>query len=706
MSDALNPCEPVAAGVLGVLVETPQHSGLSGPLDYVCDRPVAPGTLLRVPLGRREVLGIAWTALRPAEAPAAEGWALRPLAAVFDRLPPLPPAWRALVDFAARYYQRGAGELALAVLPAELRKLDAIQLDRRLRRLDRAAAAAPPAAGPAPERPALTPEQAAVLAALGLERIGQAGAEPPVTLLDGVTGSGKTEVYLRAAETVLAGGRQVLMLVPEINLTPQLEARVAARFPARRILSLHSGLSPALRLRHWLQVLRGEVDLLLGTRMAIFAPLDRLGLLVIDEEHDPSYKQQDGARYSARDLAVLRGRLERAAVLLASATPSLESWHNARPQAEGGAGRYQRLAMPSRIGGGVLPRVRLLDLGQLRREDHAAGLIAPALVEALQQRLARGEQSLVLLNRRGYAPVLHCAACGWKSGCPHCSAWRVFHKSDRSLRCHHCGATERVPRHCPECGNADLDALGRGTERLADELAERLPGARIGRIDADSTRAAGSLEAQLAQVHAGDIDVLVGTQMVAKGHDFRRITLVAAVQPDAALFSSDFRAPERLFSLLMQAAGRAGREASQSGQSEMWVQTWHPAHPLYQALLRHDAAAFAEAQWRERFEAGLPPATHLALLRAEARTQEAAQAWLAAAATLGAAAAAEAGVVCFPPVPTPVQRVAQVERAQMLIEAPRRAPLQQMLAAWLPQLHGLREPRVLRWAIDVDPLAI
>ena len=344
------------------------------------------------------------------------------------------------------------------------------------------------------------------------------------------------------------------------------------------MVSLHSALTPAQRLKHWLAAHLGQAELVLGTRLAVFASMPRLGLIVVDEEHDPSFKQQEGARYSARDLSVWRGRNEGVAVLLGSATPSLETWQRAEQ------GAYRRLALPERVGGGALPRVRVVDMGSLPRVKGEEVVISPPLLDALQLRIARGEQSLVLLNRRGYAPVLHCGACGWKSGCPHCSAWRVFHKVDRTLRCHHCGFTERVPRACPECGNLDIHAIGRGTERLEEHLAALLPGARIARIDADSTRLKGSLEAQLAAVHAGEVDVLVGTQMVAKGHDFRRMTLVAAVNPDSALFASDFRAAERLFALLMQAAGRAGRDAAQGSASEMWVQTWHPRHPLFAAL--------------------------------------------------------------------------------------------------------------------------
>ena len=682
---------PVSGPVqrLSVAVETPQHAGLGGLLEYLSPSPLPPGRLVRCPLGRRTVPGIVWGAQEDGPTPQER---LREVAEVMDSLPPLPPAWRALVDFAAAYYQRGTGELALSVLPPELRKLTGVQVDKRVARLLKSPPAAP--GGPPPVWPDLTAEQSAALE--GLRDTG------PV-LLHGATGSGKTEVYLRAADRALQAGRQVLVLVPEINLTPQLEARFAQRFPGRVLVSLHSGLTPAQRLKHWLMAHLGLADLVLGTRLAVFTPLPRPGLIVVDEEHDPSFKQQEGARYSARDLAVYRGRLDQVPVVLGSATPSLESWQRSLE------GRYRRLSMPTRIGGGVMPEVRLLDMSQLPRErgENAPALAAP-LLRAIEERIARGEQSLLLLNRRGYAPVLHCGACSWKSQCPHCSAWRVFHKLDRTLRCHHCGFTERVPRACPDCGNLDIAPVGRGTEKLEEQMAALLPGARVARIDADTTRTKGSLDAQLAAVHDGDVDVLVGTQMVAKGHDFRRITLVAAVNPDGALFASDFRAAERLFALLLQAAGRAGRDAQAASRSQMWLQTWHPQHPLYAALKRHDFEAFAAQQLEERRQAGLPPFSHLALLRAEARTPQEARAFVEAAGAAAAALASAGGVTLYPAVPPPVARVADVERMQMLLESSSRTALQRLLADWTPVLQGLRSDHrgVLRWAVDVDPLAI
>lgn len=679
-----------STGLLAVAVEAPQHAAMAAALAYESEQPLAPGTLVRVPLGRRQVPGIVWEGAAEAPPP---GVALRPIGDVLGSIPPLNAPWRQLVAFAAGYYQRSLGELALSVLPPELRRLDATQLARRIARLKFKAGAAP---GTERSLPELTHEQQAAVAAL-------ADAAPGPVLLHGVTGSGKTEVYLRAAAATLAAGRQVLLLVPEINLTPQLEARLAERFAGHRLVTLHSALTPAQRLKHWLAAHLGQADLVLGTRLAVFASLPRLGLIVVDEEHDPSFKQQEGARYSARDLAVYRARLEGVTVLLGSATPSLETWQRAEQ------GAYRRLSLPTRVGGGALPRVRLVDMQAQPRTAGQETVISAPLLAALRERLERGEQSLVLLNRRGYAPVLHCSACGWKSGCPHCSAWRVFHKADRTLRCHHCGFTERVPRACPDCGNLDIHPIGRGTERLEEQLAALLPGARIARIDADTTRLKGSLEAQLGAVHAGEVDVLVGTQMVAKGHDFRRMTLVAAVNPDGALFASDFRAPERLFALLMQAAGRAGRDASQGAASEMWVQTWHPRHPLFAALARHDFAAFAASQLAEREGAGLPPFASLALLRAEAKQASTAQAFLQAAAEHAAALPEAAGTMVYPPVPPPIARVAGVERMQMLVESGSRVALQRLLARWMPQLAALgkeKAHRVLRWAVDVDPLAI
>jgi len=693
---------------VAVAIDAPQYAGMRSLLTYESEHALAPGTLVRVPLGRREVTGLVWDAdfgaLDAAEQDAAADGverppiALKPVIEALSSLPPLPADWRALAEFTARYYQRSLGEVALAVLPPELRKLDDTGVAKRVKR--KRAHAIPDAAEP-PQRPPLTAEQDAAMSTLGAWA---AAPNPPPALLFGVTGSGKTEVYLRLAEQALEAGRQALVLVPEINLTPQLEQRFAARFPGRRLVSLHSALTPAQRLQHWLAAHLGEADLVLGTRLAVFASLPRLGLIVVDEEHDPSYKQQDGARYSARDLAVYRGHLAKVPVLLGSATPSLETWSHAQ------TGRYRQVTLAERVGQGALPAVRLLDMATVPRPAPRMPpqALAPQLIAAIQARVARGEQSLLFLNRRGFAPVLHCPACTWKSGCPHCSAWRVFHKGERILRCHHCGTQEPVPRACPDCGNLDIEPMGRGTERLEEQVAELLPGARVLRIDADTTRAKGTLESQLAAVHEGAVDVLVGTQMVTKGHDFRRVTLVAAVNPDSALFAADFRAPERLFALLMQAGGRAGRDADIARGSEMWVQTWNPGHALFEALKKHDFGAFAATQLAERASAGLPPYAHLALLRAEARTEDVAEGFLRAARELAKSLPEAADVMFYAPVPPSVAKVAGFERRQMLIECASRATLQRLLALFTPELPALRSAHrgIVRWAIDVDPLGI
>ena len=695
---------------LDVAVSAPAHSQVGGLLTYVTELPASVGQLVRVPFGNREVLGVVW-GVHTTAPQTLSTHTLRQVIAVLEAVAPLSAHWLQLVQFTAHYYQRSLGEVAMAALPPQLRDLTPVQLARRFKKqvtppktLDTALLSPWP----------LSEQQAEVLSQM-------AEASGPF-LLHGATGSGKTEVYLQAVARCLAEdpNAQALMMVPEINLTPQLEERVKARFGDAGVVSMHSGMTGPQRLKSWLAAHQGSARIVLGTRMSIFASMPHLKWIVVDEEHDASYKQQEGARYSARDLAIYRARLEGAKVILGSATPSLESWHHSRPSAEGG--RYLRLPMPARIGAGQLPFVRRVDMNHQPRKT----VLSAPLMAAIQERVAKGEQSMLLLNRRGYAPVLHCADCGWKSECSHCSAFRVFHKIDRTLRCHHCGFTERVPRACPACGNADIAPMGRGTEQLEEHLAELLVDVKrpngnpvkVMRIDADSTKLKGSLEAQLAGVHSGEVDVLVGTQMIAKGHDFRRITLVAAINPDGALFSSDFRAPERLFALLMQAGGRAGRDAEQSASSEMWVQTFHPSHPLFEALKKHDYPAFAEQQLKERLEAGLPPSTFQALIRSDAREQSVAQAFLNHAnaqlqsleglGTQDASALAEVSV--YPAVPMSIQRVANVERAQMLIESASRKALHRVLELLQEQLHASRsEPQhkgLIRWLVDVDPLAI
>ncbi|MBV8633396.1 MAG: primosomal protein N', partial [Burkholderiaceae bacterium] len=504
------------------------------------------GQLVLVPFGRREVVGLVTELPDSTELEADK---MRDVIAARTQLTPLSDTWIALCRFAADYYQRPLGEVALPGLPKTLRSEKTTALDKALKKLAKQAGdACWEVAGAA----ALNAEQAQAVEAIA----GASGYVP--MLLYGVTGSGKTEVYLQAIARCLSREpeAQVLILVPEINLTPQLEDNVRGRFPGLTVATLHSGLAEGERLANWLAAHQGRARIVLGTRLAVLASLPHLRLIVIDEEHDPSYKQQEGLRYSARDLAVWRAHQLGIPVVLGSATPSLESWQHAQ------SGRYRKLVMKQRaVRDAVLPAVRMIDL---ERDKPVEGL-SSRLIAALRKRLEGGEQSLLFLNRRGYAPVVACDACGWVSNCTRCSAYLVLHKLDRRLRCHHCGLEQIIPRACPTCGNVDIQPLGRGTQRVEEGLQRHFPEARVLRIDADSTRRKGSAEAAFDAVHRGEVDILIGTQMVAKGHDFRNLTLVGILNPDTALFSQDYRASERLFAQLMQVAGRAGRAGQKEG---------------------------------------------------------------------------------------------------------------------------------------------
>ena len=635
------------------------------------------GRRVRVPFGSKSRIGVIVALPRRSALPEDQ---LRDIEEVLDDLPPLPAEWFRLCEFCAVYYQAPLGEVMLSTLPAMLRRIDP-PCARGSRRAAKAAELRP--------APPLTAEQQAVLAAIESEKGFRA------YLLHGVTGSGKTEVYLRLVERALAAGRQALLLVPEINLTPQLEERVASRFPNFRMVSLHSELSEAARARNWRAAFDGTARIVLGTRLAVFTPLPDLGLIVVDEEHDASFKQQDGMRYSARDVAVFRARERDVPIVLGSATPSLESWANAADPRT--PARYRLLTLKERaVGGARLPAVRRIDTRLEKLQDGCSD----ALLTAINARLARGEQSLVFLNRRGYAPVLACPACGWVSQCRRCAANLVVHLADRRLRCHHCGFENRVPKHCPSCGNQDIMPFGRGTQRLEEALAARFPYARVLRADRDSARSRKQWEALVARIRAGEADILVGTQMLAKGHDFPKLTLVGVLGADAALFAADWRAPERLFAQLMQVAGRAGR-AELPG--EVLIQTQYPEHPLYAALVRQDYAAFAEAQLKEREQAGFPPYTFQAMLRAESPQMAEAIAFLATA-RVWPQAAAHREVTLYDPVPMRLARRANLERAQLLIESPSRRALQAFLAPWRAALDAIKAPSRLRWHLEVDPL--
>jgi primosomal protein N' (replication factor Y) (superfamily II helicase) len=516
-------------------------------------------------------------------------------------------------------------------------------------------------------------------------RLGEACA----FLLDGVTGSGKTEVYLRLAAQVLARGGAVLVLCPEIGLTPQLVERFRGRF-AGGIASLHSGLTDRERLDAWRLAASGDARIVIGTRSAVFAPMPMLGLVIVDEEHDASYKQQEGGfRYSARDLALLRGQRAKVPVVLGSATPSFESLHNVANE------RMARLHLPERAGNAQPPRLTLVDL---RAHAVHRGLSAP-LLSAMDRHLAAGAQVLLYLNRRGYAPTLLCTSCGWTAQCGSCDARLTVHQRADVLACHHCGAEQRRPERCPRCGY-EVRPLGHGTERVEETLAERFPGLPVERFDRDNLRAQSALEGAIARVHSGSARILVGTQMLAKGHHFPDVTLVGILNADQSLFSTDFRATERLAQTIVQVAGRAGR-ADRPG--EVLIQSQYPDHPLLRTLLEQGYSGFAASAMGEREQALWPPFLRMAVLRASDTTPQGAMRFLAAAT---AAATAMQGVWLRGPVPAAMIRRAGRHHAQLLVESGQRARLQQFLSAWIPQVEALPSRGDLRWVLDVDPLEV
>jgi primosomal protein N' (replication factor Y) (superfamily II helicase) len=700
--------------------------------------PTLLGARVVVPFGRGRRAGVIMEVGGEPQVTAAR---IKAVAEVFTDEPCLPPDILQLVQFASRYYRFPIGQVVMAALPQQLRRASAGRAGETALALSDAALAADggrlPArainqrrvieylrthgsAQPATLRDLAPGASRAVRdllsrgwlistpAARSSRAHGIVAAAPALTadqeravhavsnaadqfapwLLLGVTGSGKTEVYLRLIEKMLEHGRQTLLLVPEINLTPQLEGRIADRFPATPIASLHSNVPEAERLKRWRAAESGHARVVIGTRLAVFTPLPQLGLIVVDEEHDASLKQQDGLRYSARDLAVLRAKQRNVPVLLGSATPSLESFANAR------AGRYRLVELPQRAGAAQLPQIRCVETRALRLRE---GLSQP-LIEALGQRLQTGEQSLVFVNRRGYAPALICFACGWSAPCTRCSARLVLHLQRTGLRCHYCGHEEDVPHACPSCGNIDLSPAGHGTQRIEQALRELFPEARVLRIDRDSTRRRSAFQHMRESVRDHAVDILVGTQMLAKGHDFPRLTLVGVVNADSALYSSDFRAAEKLFALLTQVAGRAGRGEL---RGEVLIQTDFPHHPLYEAVGRQSYTEFAERALSERRELRFPPYVHQVLLRAEALKRDLVDDFLNA-------AAREARRLQFPvdiyePVPAPIARIAGRERGHLLVQAASRDELQRFLDNWEPRFAPTSAAQV-RWALDVDPL--
>lgn len=668
-----------------VIVDIP----VAQPLDYsVPDADVERarvGHRCVVPLGRSARIGIL---VGINAAPAIDPTKVKPITRVLDEIAPVSSHWLELTKFAAEYYQHSWGEVALPSLPRAWRQVPGARYTQAVARMRNRVIER--WSESATSRVTLTAEQSAAT-----DTLTQAEGFAP-HLLFGVTGSGKTEVYLDAIAQTLASSTeaQALLMVPEINLTPQLESLLRTRFPSEPVVALHSNLPDSERAAQWLAVHEGRARIVVGTRLAVFCSMPHLAVIVVDEEHDPSYKAGEGVRYSARDLAVKRAQLLGIPIVLGSATPSLETWAQAK------AGRYQRLHLSGRVGvasGQLPPTIELIDARVDKPHNGLSALVTRALIDVLE----RGEQSLVFLNRRGYTPVVTCDTCGWLSHCPRCSAFAVFHKPDRTLRCHHCGYTAPIPRACPTCGNQALKGVGQGTQRVEETLRALLPAAQVMRIDRDSTRQRHAAKEAIDAVHAGTVDVLVGTQMIAKGHDFQRVSLVVVLNPDGQLVSHDFRAPERLFATLMQVAGRAGRAGL---PSRVLVQTRFASHPLFTALARYDYAQFAEAQLAERAAARMPPVTYQALLTAEARSMDAALGFLREASMVPADFAAASDVRLFDPVPMALQRLAGVSRAQLLIEADHRPHLHTFLTPWLARLRARRTK--VRWNIEVDPLQL
>ncbi len=673
------------------------------------------GRLVWVPWGAAQRVGVVMGVSNSSEF---ELDRIKPVAGFVPDLIALPASWLNLMKFAADYYHVPVGALAIPVLPKLVRALPTKTgkprktLEQR-RTIKKKLPVSPVAT--IKKTAFLNPAQTAAL-----NHMTQQQGRFSTTLLHGVTGSGKTEVYLQWFEQLLAQpGAQVMLLVPEIGLTPQLVDSVAAHFIGKRIAVLHSGTTDASRASDWLATLYGEADIVVGTRLAALTPIKNLRGIVVDEEHDASYRQADGIPYSARDLAIVRASQLQIPILLGSATPSMESWHAAQKK------RYHYITLPERAQGQALPAVQLVDL---RKHKATLGFSEPVL-NAMTRYLAAKRQVLIFVNRRGFAPVLSCNACDWMSDCDACSAHRVLHNlsgpgvaagASRRYRliCHHCGTNRAVPVRCPNCGNADLGGQGRGTQRIEEELSARFPQAKIGRLDRDVNSKAGAAAAFFSAAHSGELDILIGTQMLAKGHDFHHLSLAVVLESDQGLFAADFRAPERLFANLMQVAGRVGRhdyvpDPANTVEPLLMVQTRYVDHPLFQALKKHDFAQFAKDHLDERLQANMPPFSFHVLLKAQAKIAEEVMAWLDAARTqaqdiassiMQAAKQPNIELKIYLPVPMPVARVAHLERAQLLVESNSRSSLHELLGIWIPQLQT-QKSRV-RWQVEVDPLEI
>ena len=732
-----------APRVLRVAVPSPLFRSFDYlPPEGVGIEQVRPGARVKIPFGRQKKIGVVIETRSESDVPLEK---LRPALELLDSEPLVTEELLYLARWATDYYRAAPGTVFETLFPVRLRKgdaPDAATLDEwRLTATGRESD---------PEELQRAPRQMRLLARLqrlggtaraeeleedgagwrqgmkglvdrGLVEKGQVtpvlpplekvtGPEPgpeqaeairrisadidsfSAWLLDGVTGSGKTEVYLQVIRQVLDAGRQALVLVPEIGLTAQLVQRFRERLGVELVAS-HSGMNDTERLAAWDAMRTGKARVLIGTRSAVWVPMAEPGMIIVDEEHDASFKQQEGFRYSARDIAVVRAQRNSVPIVLGSATPSLESLANAKQK------RYGHLVLPSRAGSAKPPEIRLVDI----RGRRLTGGLSDQLLQAIRKHLDADGQVLLFLNRRGYAPRLVCDACGWMAQCRRCDAQMTLHQKKNRLQCHHCGAEAGVPQACPECSHEPLDMLGRGTERLDETLHELFPGEKILRVDRDSTQRKGALDARLDEIRAGEHRLLVGTQMLAKGHDFPKLTLVGVLNADHGLFGLDFRSVEKLGQLLLQVAGRAGR-ADRPG--EVLVQTHHPDHPLLNQLVRDGYTQFADAALAERKGAMLPPYAGLALLRAEAANAGAARQFLSEARELAASHpnGRSGSVMLLGPAPAPMERRAGRYRAQLLLQSSNRRGLQRLLADWVPQLGQVPTARAVRWSIDVDPV--
>jgi len=701
---------------------------------------LVPGIRVLVPFGRRKVVGILVGSANQSDVPQNK---LRHADALLDEQALLPTELLNLLNWASEYYHAPIGEVLHSALPALLRQGKSTELTsapcwlisdageeatsqtlarapkqaallQQLRNSDKPLQAedfnkqhenwrAPlkslikrgwvieqqqrqhlPCGDGSQQAPELTEQQQQAV-----ESINQQLSRYACYLLDGITGSGKTEVYLNVIAEVIQQGKQALVLVPEISLTPQTVNRFRSRFKVP-IAVMHSGLNDRERLLAWLAAASGEASIIIGTRSALFTPLAKPGVVIIDEEHDNSFKQQDGFRYHARDLAVLRAQRLNIPIILGTATPSLESLMNVKQQ------RYQKLNLDSRATGAKQASIQTIDL---RHQPLNNGL-SKTLIDRIGEHLSRNEQVLLFINRRGFAPTLSCHDCGWLSDCPRCDARQTFHAHAYRLRCHHCGSEQPVPPNCPECGSTALRPLGQGTERIEQTVAKLFPQFGIVRIDRDSTRRKGSMQAILDSIHNREKHILIGTQMLAKGHHFPDVTLVAILDADQGLFGADFRTSENMAQLIVQVAGRAGR-AEKPGH--VLVQTNHPEHPLLRTLLTKDYAAFAEQALQERQQTELPPFTSLAILRAEASDRDLPMRFLSSAYQAAQAFNTSRKVELLGPLPAPMERRAGRYRAQLLLQANSRAPLQNLLRQCLKQFDKLPDARQVRWSIDIDP---